>query len=180
MTFPTVNRRRFLKAASVTVALPLLECFASEAPAAEAPRRMIAICNALGPYPDYFFPTQAGRDYELSPYLEVLRDFRDSFTVFSGLSHPGVNGAHKSEACFLTSAPAPASPGFRNSISLDQYAVERLRPSTRFPYLALATSSTSSNVSLSYTGAGVKIPPYDSPRALFTRMFVNASPEETQ
>ena len=102
---------------------------------------MIAICNALGPYPDYFFPEQAGRDYELTPYLEVLKDFRDSFTVFSGLSHPGVNGAHKAEACFLTSAPAPASPGFHNSISLDQYAVEKLKPSTRFPYLALATSS---------------------------------------
>ena len=34
MTSPTLNRRTFLKAAGVTVALPLLECFASEAPAA--------------------------------------------------------------------------------------------------------------------------------------------------
>src|SRR5205814_9721097 len=132
--------------------------------------------------PDYFFPETAGRDYELTPYLEVLKDFRDSFTIFSGLSHPGVGGAgaHLTEACFLTAAPAPSSPGFHNSISLDQYAVEKLKPSTRFPYLALATSSTSSNISLSYTRAGVKIPPYDSPKALFTKMFVNSSPEETK
>src|SRR5438094_7639794 len=96
MTSPTLNRRSFLKAASVTVALPLLESFAPGVPdaSAQAPRRMIAICNALGPYPDYFFPREAGRDYELAPYLEVLRDFRDSFTVFSGVSHPRVNGAH--------------------------------------------------------------------------------------
>ena len=26
----------------------------------------------------------------------------------------------------------------------------------------------------------MKIPPYDSPKALFTKMFVNSSPEETQ
>lgn len=182
MTSPTLNRRALLKAAGVSVALPLLESFTSAAPAtgAQAPRRMIAICNALGPYPDYFFPEKAGRDYELTPYLEVLKDFRDSFTVFSGLSHPGVNGAHKAEACFLTSAPAPTSPSFHNTISLDQYAVEKLKPSTRFPYLALATSSASSTVSLSYTGAGVKIPPYESPKALFTKMFVNSSPEEAQ
>src|SRR3954447_20753828 len=113
MTFSTMNRRTFLKAAGVTVALPLLECFASEAPAAQAPRRMIAICNALGPCPDYFFPEKAGRDYELTPYLEVLKDFRDSFTVFSGVSHPGVSGAHLAEASFLTAALGPASPGFR-------------------------------------------------------------------
>src|SRR5436190_18944658 len=182
MTSPTLTRRTFLKAAGVTLALPLLESFASAAAAAgaQAPRRMIAICNALGPYPDYFFPEKVGRDYELTPYLEVLKDFRDSFTVVSGLSHPGVNGAQKAEACFLTAAPAPTSPSFRNSISLDQYAVEKLKPSTRFPYLALATSSAGSNISLSYTGAGVKIPPYESPKALFTKMFVNSSPEETR
>jgi uncharacterized protein DUF1552 len=180
MAPPTLNRRTLLKAASVSVALPLLESFTSAAPAAgaQAPRRMIAICNALGPCPDYFFPEKAGRDYELTPYLEVLKDFRDSFTVISGLSHPGVNGAHKAEACFLTSAPAPTSPSFHNTISLDQYAVENLKPSTRFPYLALSTSSALSNISLSYTRAGVKIPPYDSPKELFTKMFVNNSPEE--
>lgn len=183
MTSSTLNRRRFLKAAGLTVALPLLESFAPAASAAsaQAPRRMIAICNALGPYPDYFFPEKAGRGYALTPYLEVLKDFRDSFTVFSGLSHPGVNGAHKAEACFLTSAPAPTSPSFRNTISLDQYAVEKLKPSTRFPYLALATSSAGfANINLSYTQAGVKIPPYESPKALFTKMFVNNSPEEVK
>ena len=75
MTSSTPNRRRFLKAAGLTVALPLLESFAPVALAAsaQAPRRMIAICNALGPYPDYFFPEKAGRDYELTPYLEVLK-----------------------------------------------------------------------------------------------------------
>src|SRR3954462_5346307 len=146
MNSPNLDRRKFLKAVGVTMALPLLESFApaARAASAEAPRRMIAICNALGPCPDYFFPEKAGRDYELTPSLEVFKDFRDSFTIFSGLSHPGVNGAHKAEACFLTSAPAPTSPGFHNSISLDQFAVEKLRPSTRFPYLALATSSAGS------------------------------------
>ena len=54
------------------------------------PRRMVCICTPLGLHPPYFFPEKAGKDYELTPYLEVLKDFRDDFTVISGLSHPDV------------------------------------------------------------------------------------------
>jgi len=58
-------------------------------------------------------PTGGGRGYPLSPYLELLKDPRDDFTVFSGVWHPADN-------CFLTGAPHPGSAGFRNTISLDQ------------------------------------------------------------
>jgi hypothetical protein len=74
--------------------------------------------NNLGLLAGGFFPDWPGRDYELSPYLKPLAGFRGDFTVFSGVSHPDVDGSHASEVCFLTAAPHPANGGIRNSISL--------------------------------------------------------------
>src|SRR5258708_9500814 len=85
------SRRQFLRGAGVAVALPFLDAmipaFARETKAAP-PRRILAVCNNLGLLPEKFFPAQSGRGYELSPYLEELREHRDDFTVFSGVSHP--------------------------------------------------------------------------------------------
>ena len=103
-------------------------------------RRMVCICTPLGLHPPYFFPEKAGKDYELTPYLEVLKDFRDDFTVISGLSHAGMSPgfAHQASASFLTGVPGAGRPGFRNAISLDQFAAEHIGGQTRFPSLALS------------------------------------------
>ena len=61
---------------------------------------MLLISNNLGVLPKLFFPGGSGWDYELSPYLRNLSEFRKDFTVFSGLSHPGVVGGHSTENCF--------------------------------------------------------------------------------
>ncbi|WP_372918929.1 DUF1552 domain-containing protein, partial [Sandarakinorhabdus sp.] len=110
------SRRTFLRASGVALALPWLEAmrpaFARAANVAPVPRRMLGICNNLGLVPDKFFPTGAGRDYALSPYLEVLAEHRKDFTVFSGVSHPDVDGGHPADNCFLTAAPHPGSGGF--------------------------------------------------------------------
>jgi hypothetical protein len=135
---------------------------------------MIAVCAALGLCPDYLFPTGSGRRYELTPYLSVLKEFRDSLTVCSGLSHPDVGGGHGAEVCFLTAARGPGSGSFRNSISLDQFAVDRLKPDTRFPCLVLSTDSSS----ISFGPAGVQIPPDTRPSALFARLFLEGKPDE--
>jgi len=93
-----ITRRTLLRGAGVALGLPHLEAFAQ---AKETPRRMLAICNNLGVLPGGFFPTKAGRDYELPAYLKEIAAFRNDFTVFSGLSHPDVDGSHASEVCFL-------------------------------------------------------------------------------
>src|SRR5262249_38691032 len=86
-----LNRRRFLRAAGVSLALPWLDALAGPGtPAAGPPRRMVCVCTPLGLHPPYFFPQEAGREYRLTPYLEPLREFRDDFTVISGLAHPEV------------------------------------------------------------------------------------------
>jgi hypothetical protein len=166
-------RRSFLRGAGVSLALPMLDCMSplfAQAPA--TPRRMLIIANNLGVLPKYFFPQAAGKDYELSPYLSTLAEFRRDFTVFSGLSHPGVTGGHSADNCLLTAARGAFKSGFRNSISFDQFVAEKLGPVTRFPTLSLGVNIDKGNRSLSWTRDGVLLPAEDSAPKLYERLFV--------
>src|SRR5262249_54120555 len=148
-----LTRRTFLRDAGVSLALPLLDALTPRVlgDAPKPPRRMVCICTPLSLHPPYFFPEKAGKDYPLSPYLEVLKDRRDDFTVISGLSHPDVGPSHDSIFSFLTAAPHPEQrAGFRNSISLDQLAADHIGGETRFPSLALSCEG----FSLSWTRSG--------------------------
>lgn len=170
-----VPRRTLLRGAGVALGLPLLDCMrgrTARAADVAVPRRMLLISNNLGVLPKPFFPTATGPDYELSPYLSSLADFRRDFTVFSGLSHPGVVGGHSTENCFLTGARGPTRSGFRNQISLDQFAAEKLGQVTRFPTLNLGVNIDKANRSLSWTRDGVLLPAEDSATALYHRMFL--------
>src|SRR5437763_1491354 len=138
-----------------------------------SPRRMIAIQTNMGILPMYFWPEGTGKSYKASPYLETLKDFRDDLSVFSGVSHPQVDGGHQAEQSFLTAAPHPGSGAFKNSVSLDQVAAEQLGALTRFG--ALATRIGNENGSLSYTRGGVMIPAERSPSALFRKLFVQGT-----
>src|SRR6185295_16279627 len=104
-----------------------------------APRRFVALNANLGFHGPFFFPKETGRGYTPSPYLEVLKDLRNDFTVFSGLSHPEQSGAngHSSQMTWLTAAKRPGLAGFKNSVSIDQLLAGRVGVKTRFPYLAL-------------------------------------------
>src|SRR3954466_8113377 len=175
-----ITRRRFLRGSAVAMALPFLESIAApfaRASAASAPRRMFCICNNLGVLPRPFFPSDAGRDYTPSPYLKLLQEHRDDFTVLSGVSHPNVDGGHPSDICFLTAAPHPASSSFRNSISLDQLVAERIGNLTRFPSLTLAVNG---GRSLSWTRTGVAIPPEGQASRGFAQLFLQGSPAEVE
>lgn len=171
------ERRQFLRAAGVSLGLPLLDCTAAPARDAEqdSPRRMICINTSLGLHTPNLFPEETGKGYSLTPYLEPLAGLRDQLTVFSGLSHPEVDGGHPAELCYLTAAPHPRSDNFRNTISLDQFAVEQLDPDTRFPALVLSSSSSRG---LSFTRSGAPIPASDRPSRVFQQMFVNGSQRE--
>ena len=179
MTERKLSRRRFLRGAGVTLALPLLENMRpSMASSVESgtPRRMLLVSNNLGVLPKQFFPTNSGRDYALSPYLQNLANFRNDFTVISGLSHPDVEGGHSTENCFLTAARGPTKSGFRNTISLDQFAAQQLGPVTRFPTLNLGVNIDKANRSLSWTRDGVLLPAEDRAPVLFRKMFLQGDP----
>jgi Protein of unknown function (DUF1552) len=173
-----LSRRTFLRAAGVSMALPLFESRAMPAPpATKIPRRMVCICTPLSLHPANFFPTKPGKDYELSPYLEVLKDFRDDMTPISGLSHPCVGSSHDSIYSFLTAAPHPEQrAGFKNSISLDQFAADHIGGETRYASLPLSCEG----FSLSWTRSGAIVPSDSFPSSVFARLFIEGRPDEVE
>jgi hypothetical protein len=175
------HRRHFLRGAGVALALPMLDCFAPRLRAGEQavppPQRLVCVCTPLGLHAPNFFPEKTGADYELSPYLETLKEYRNDFTVISGLSHPEVGSSHDSGYSFLTGAPHPEiRAGFRNSISLDQFAAEHIGDQTRFPSLTLAAEG----FGLSWTRSGAPVPSDTFPAPVFARLFLEGRPEEVE
>jgi len=187
-----MKRRSFLRGAGSLVTLPFLEALGpawlrgsergGSARAAEAgapPKRMLLIMSNMGVIPKNFFPERSGRDYENTPYLDLLKGHRDQFTVFSGLSHPDVAGAHATEKSFLSGSPHPGRSTFKNSISLDQLAAEQTGNATRLPSLVLMVGKPDIGLP-STTRDGVPIPPEDDPAAVYRRLFVQGTPAEIE
>jgi hypothetical protein len=171
-----LSRRTLLRGAGVSLALPFLEAMIpgtrAAAAAATSPRRMVAINIPLGFLGEKFFPTGIGAGYELSEYLKPGEALRSDFTVFSGVSHPDVDGGHSAEKSFLTAAAHPGSRSFKNSISLDQYVAKHIGDKTRFASLTLGDHS------LSWTANGVPIPVEQSPAKAFAKLFLTGTPQE--
>lgn len=162
-----MNRRDFLRAAGVAIALPQFG-FAK----AEPKRRLVCICLPLGLHPAYFWPDAKGS----STYLDLLKDFKGEMTVVQGMSHPGMSPgfAHQAGASFLTGAPGAGRPGFKNSISIDQLAAEKIGDQTRFRSLVLSGEGGG----LSWTRTGAQVPADTLPSRLFQKLFLADSPEE--
>lgn len=175
-----LSRRTVLKGVGVSIALPWLSAmqraFASPAES-DPPRRFVAMTLGLGLVGENLNPSDGGRDYQPSLYLEALQDIRDHFTVISGSSHPGVSGGHRAEASILTAQPMGSGGQARNSISLDQYMSKYLGHHTRFPSLVLSSNGSNSP---SYTENGSMIPAESSPSRLFTKLFIDDSEAEQE
>ncbi len=180
---PQLSRRTFLRAGGVSLALPFLDLMEPLARAdgdGVPPRRMVCICTALGLQPSLFFPKETGNNYSPSPYLDLLSEHRADFTVFSGLAHEGnETDGHNSEVTFLTAARNPQRPGFRNSISLDQFVADKIGILTRFPSLALA-NTTGHAQSLAVNRSGVNLPSESKPSKIFASLFLDGTVEEIQ
>jgi hypothetical protein len=171
-----VSRRQLLKSAGVTLALPWLEAHAASATAAP-PRRMVCICAPLSFHAPFLVPQAAGKEYAATPYLEVLKELREDYTVISGLAHPEVGNAHDSIYSFLTGAPHPEiRAGFRNAVSMDQLAAERIGGETRYASLPLSCEG----FGLSWTRSGALVPSDSFPSSVFRRLFVEGRPDEVQ
>lgn len=132
-----LSRRTLLKASGISLALPMLESMTPvlAATSAPPPKRMVFLCTTLGLHPPLLWPKTPGADYELTPYLDLLNEHRQDFTLFSGLQHEDQTGRqpHDSEMTWLTAARKPGMGGFRNTVSVDQVAAKQIGNATRFP-----------------------------------------------
>ncbi len=174
----TRNRRSFLRASGVGLALPILDAYLPRGVRAaeeRIPQRMVCVCTTLGLHAPFLFPEADGSNYELTPYLQILNSYRKDFTLINGMSHPDQTGSdgHSSGMTWLTAARHPGLAGFRNTISIDQWLAAKIGLETRFPSLQLSTDGSSQ----SYTSAGIMIPAEQSPSRMFTKLFLDGTAE---
>ncbi len=168
-SFP-INRRTTLKTAGAAVALPWLEAMRPSAlgarPAGQRePLRMVLINLNLGLYAPALFPQQVGRDFVASEYLKVIDEFRNDYTIISGLSHPAVVGGHSTEARIFNGTPSSQKMG----VSLDQFAAKHVGEFTRFDTLPIGMG----NSSLSWSADGSPVPAESRMSAVFQRLFAD-------
>jgi hypothetical protein len=182
------NRRFFLRATGVSLALPLLKSLggrvfaqnsavgslAGKAADADRPMRMVCIGNLLGFYPPAFFPEKTGADYELPESIASLEPHRKDFTLYSGLDH-GVKGGHFAMSSFLSGVRTADAKGMpEGNITLDQRAAETMGGATRFPSLTLGSEEgIHGGCLMSWTRSGTRVPPISTPRELFRTLFVS-------
>lgn len=170
MTTCYPDRRYFLKAGGVSLALPMLESFSSvsakAASAAPAASRLVCVGAFLGYHRPEFYPERTGRDYEMTTLLKPIESFRNDFTVFSGLDHRAKNG-HAAWENFLCGQQLGA-------YSLDQKVAAEIGQETRFDSLQLTAGKNSRN--MNFTKDGVALPMIQRPSVLYRKLF--ASPDD--
>lgn len=175
-TRKSLSRRTVLKQAGIALGLPFLDAmnpaFGASTPV--NPKRFVGVSLSLGLHNPYLVPKDSGVSYTPSPYLKSLQDVRDSFTVVSGASHPGVKGGHTAESSIFSACPGQKGSSGKNTISLDQLMAKHQGHETRFPSLVM---NTAEETSPSYTESGSMVPPVNDPRKLFASLFIDDSAE---
>lgn len=184
-----LDRRTFLKGLGVTCMLPYFEGMAmtslSKITAPTPPKRLCFLYfpNGVGLPPkesayhkDWsWFPTGEGTQYELTKSLSPLSPYRSDISIMGGLSHPFSRNVlgHMAGDSFLTGGDLRGA--YKNSISLDQVAADKLSRYTRFPSLSLSTDGgvgyKSRTSTLSFNSSGRPIPSEHRQREIFERYF---------
>lgn len=176
-----IHRRHFLRAGAVGLALPALEAMLprrARAAAITPPKRLLLIARNLGLHAPFLFPETAGLKYESTRYLKHLDEHRGKFTLFSGVSHLRYS-AHMSEPGLFTGVDwdriREPGKGIRNTVSLDQFAAERIGGDTRFRNLVIGLPTARD---FSWTEKGVPVPVERSQVNVFRQLFISGSADE--
>lgn len=207
------HRRKFLRGVGACLALPALETFAPSARALAArqaalatassgmPLRMAFITVPDGVNLQHWRPRGEGSGYQLGKTFEPLADLKDQFQIFTGFEHKNADsggdgpGDHaRANASFLTGCRAFKTAGadFRNGVSVDQIAAQRLGDLTRIQSMQLgceegrATGDCDSGYScayqfnLSWASPTMPMAPEVNPRAVFEQIFGSGAKGERQ
>jgi hypothetical protein len=183
-----LNRRTFLRSAGVSLALPWLEAMglrsasvtnAGEITSAEIPRR--AYFSVWGFFNNRAVPKETGKDYPLPAPFDALKDYRNDFTLFSGLRV--AEGSHSGPGAFLTGMNAP-----NNSVrlvSVDQQIAAFHKGKTRVPSLTLGLYRSTGFggpywTATSWTANGTPIAAEERPEAVFDQLFRVDDPKSRQ
>lgn len=198
MKHTRLSRRTLLRGAGASLALPWLEAMTPSARAAEvpsAPKRMAALFMPNGVHEHQWTPTGTGRQYELSPTLEPLADFKRDILVLTNLWNAGSDfgdGHYVKTSGFLTCTTIKKSLGIDvncQGTSLDQVIARQIGNQTPIPSLELAIQPTSIGVDgnvgytrvygshIAWRGPTQPLAREINPLLVFERLFRAAHPQ---
>jgi hypothetical protein len=193
-----MSRRTLLRGAGAAIALPFLETmlprglFAAEATRQAAPLRMAFVYVPNGIHMQHWTPKATGANYELTPLLQKLKEFKSDFSVLSGLTcdkaRPNGDGPGdhaRSMAAFLTCSQPKKTYGedIRVGMSVDQVAATQLGHLTRLPSLELGCDKGMNNgncdsgyscaysANISWRSESTPMPKEVDPKQVFERLY---------
>src|SRR5215470_10100909 len=203
ITRKSIPRRTFLRGAGAVLALPALDAMTPALSAeTQRPIRMSFIEVPNGIMMDRWTPATEGADFELTPVLQPLAQFRDRMLVLSGLDQQQcaareneVAGDHP-RACtaWLTGAHAKMTAGadLRAGVSVDQVAAREFGKYTQLASLEVGLESAevmgacesayscAYYNTISWRNETTPLPMENRPRAIFERLFGDAGTADAQ
>lgn len=197
------GRRRFLKAAGISMALPALEAFPLQSVRAEgetsaAPVRAAFIYLPNGAQQDSWFPTGEGKNFQFSKTMQPLEPVKQQVQVIAGLDHqhaeagPDGAGDHaRAIATFLTGMRArkTSSSNIYLGQSIDQLIAQQVGQNTKFSSLELTCDairksgrcdsgySCAYQYNVSWRTPVTPMTPEPNPRNVFERLFGDQDPQ---
>lgn len=182
-----ISRRTMLRAAGVSLSLPWLEAMglrsasvtnAGEMAVSEIPRR--AYFSVWGFFNNRAVPKETGKDYSLPAPFDVLQEFKNDFTLLSGLRVS--NGSHAGPGAFLTGANGPNNSV--RTVSVDQQLAAFHKGQTRVPSLVVGLDRSTGFggpfwKTTSFTANGTPIAAEDRPEVVFDQLFRAYDPQVT-
>jgi hypothetical protein len=180
-----------------SIALPFLDAMTPAfAATKQAPLRMAFTYVPNGISMNAWTPAKVGADFEMSRILAPLAPYKDRLLLLSGLTHhngfplgDGAGDHARAAATFLTGVHPRKTSGadIAAGISVDQMAAQKLAGKTRFGSIELACEdgrlvgncdsgySCAYSNSISWRTPSQPNPPEVNPRAVFERLFGDAS-----
>src|SRR6476660_7274938 len=191
-----IPRRAVLKAAGVSLALPLLDAMvpAGTALAQTAavpklrtgffyiPHGAIMGNTSHGPSLDKWTPSGSGATFTLSPILTSLEPYKKYVTSFGNLENAATAGSVHSftPATWLSATrPDTGAPRAHMSVTLDQVIAKVIGQETRLPSLEVAAETTVQSAAggggaystLSFRDVESPLPMEPNPRKVFLQLF---------
>ena len=196
-----IARRSFLRGVGTAIALPFLDAMtpafgASRIGAVNAPRRMAFVYVPNGIIMKDWTPAAEGSTFDFTRILKPLEPHRQNLMVLSGLTQntgralgDGPGDHARAAASFLTGIHPKKTSGADISlgVSVDQIAAQKVGSATRFASLELGCEdgrlvgncdsgySCAYSNSISWRTSTTPLPPEVNPRAVFERLFGDAS-----
>ena len=196
-----LHRRTFLRGLGTAVALPILDAMtpalaASRVGAASGPKRLAFVYVPNGIIMKDWTPATEGAAFDFTRILKPLEPYRQDLLVLSGLTQnngralgDGPGDHARAAATFLTGIHPKKTAGADISlgVSVDQIAAQKIGDATKFASLELGCEdgrlvgncdsgySCAYSNSIAWRSATTPLPPEVNPRAVFERLFGDAS-----